>query len=261
MLGNIPSRRPSAGTAARPARVALTVARRPRAAQRGMTILEVLIGIAIMGIVGGAISILVGTAVRAKMISSVRASDTETARSTLEWMAERMRNAGLNLQPSAQPQLRCRDTVVAQDPALYPTPTSVFVSGEMLETNTIAGDDDVTIGYYLGSDPVTSATVVMEYRQACSGGPTQLALNSTPLSNPKLTIVNLAFQYFDANGGAVRNLTSPAAIRTIRIISISLTAQGSEGQSGTQTQTITRYVMLRNPEANANDWVDQNENF
>ncbi len=237
------------------------MARRPPPGQRGLTILEVLIGIAVMAIVGGAISILVGTAVRAKVISSVRSSDTETARSTLEWMAERIRNAGLNLQPSSQPQLRCRDRVVAQDVALYPTLTSVYVSGEMLNTNTAAGDEDITLGYYLGSDPVTGATVVMEYKQACSAGATQVAANSTPLSNPKLTILSLAFQYYDGAGAVVTNLTVAAQIRRIQIISLSLTVQGSEGQSGVQTQTLTRYVALRNPEANANNWVDQNENF
>ena len=214
-----------------------------------------------MAVVGGAISLLVGTAIQAKMISSVRSNDTETARSTLEWMTERMRNAGLNLQPSAQTQLRCKDMVVAQDASLLPTTSSVYVSGEMLEPNTIAGDDDVTIGYYLGSDPVTGATVVMEYKQACSGGTTSIAPNSTPLSSPKLTITSLSLQYFDANGGAVTNLTSATTIRTIRIISVSLTVQGSEGKSGVQTQTLKRYVLLRNPEANANNWLDQNENF
>jgi len=260
MSGTTPSPRRRA-----PARLVVsrgpTVARRPPAAQRGLTVLEVLIGIAVMAIVGGAISILVGTAVRAKTISSVRSSDTETARSTLEWMAERIRNAGLNLQPSSQSQLRCRDMVVAQDAALYPTLTSVYVSGEMLNTNTVAGDEDITLGYYLGSDPGTGATVVMEYKQTCSGGATAVATNSTPLSNPKLTILSLAFQYYDAAGTLVTNLTSATQIRRIRIISVSLTVQGSEGQSGVQTQTLTRYVLLRNPEANANSWVDQNENF
>jgi hypothetical protein len=216
---------------------------------------------AIMAVLGGAISLLVGSAIQAKMISSVRSSDTETARSTLEWMTERIRNAGLNLQPSAQTQLRCKDIVVAQDLSLLPTTTSVFVSGEILETNTIAGDDDLTVGYYLGSDPITGATVVMEYNQACSGGATSIAANSTPLSSPKLTITSLWLQYFDANGGAVTNLTSVTQIRKIRIISISLTVQGSEGRSGVQTQTLTRYVLLRNPEPNANNWLDQNEDF
>ncbi len=214
-----------------------------------------------MAVVGGAISILVGTAIQAKMISSVRSSDTETGRSTLEWMTERIRNAGLNLRPSAQTQLRCKDMVVAQDTSLLPTTASVYVSGEILNTNTVAGDEDVTIGYYLGSDPVTGAAVVMEYRQACSGGATAIATNSTSLSSPKLTITSLSFSYYNANGAAVTSLTSATQIRTIRIVSVSLTVQGSEGRSGVQTQTLTRYVLLRNPEANANNWLDVNENF
>src|ERR1700756_2343124 len=101
-------------------------------AQRGLTVLEVIVGIAIMAVVGGAVSILVGSALQAKMISSVRSSDTETARSTLEWMTERIRNAGLNLQPSGQPQLRCKDMVVGQDLNLLPTATSLYISGDML---------------------------------------------------------------------------------------------------------------------------------
>lgn len=214
-----------------------------------------------MAIVGGAISILVGSALKAKMISSVRSSNTETGRSALEWMTERIRNAGLNLQPSAQTQLRCKDMVVAQDLSLLPTTTSVYVSGEMLNTNTVSGDQDITLGYYLGSDPVTNATVVMEYNQACSGGATSVAANSKPLSSPQLTITGLSFQYFDANGATVTNLTSAAQIRKIRVISITLSVQGSEGRSGVQTETLTRYVMLRNPEPNANNWVNVNENF
>jgi Tfp pilus assembly protein PilW len=229
--------------------------------EQGLTVLEVLIGIAIMAVVGGAISILVGSAIQAKTISSVRSSDTETARSTLEWIAERLRNAGFNLQPGAQTQLRCKDMVVAQDSALLPTTTSVNVSGEVLNTNTVAGDEDATVGYYVGSDPVTGAAVVMEYYQPCSGGATSIAANSHPLSNPKLTIVSLLFQYFDATGTPVTNLTSPASIRNIRIITVALTVQGSEGRSGIQLQTLRRYVTLRNPEPNANNWLDLNENF
>lgn len=236
-------------------------ARSSGAAQHGLTVIEVLIGIVVMAIVGGAISLLVGTAIQAKLISSVRSNDTETARSTLEWITERLRNAGFNLQPSAQTQLRCQDMVVAQDGSLLPTATSVNVSGEVLNTNAVAGDEDATVGYYVGSDPVTNAAVVMEYYQPCSGGATSIAANSHPLSNPKLTIVSLSFQYFDVNGATVSNLSSVNAIRTIRIIGVTLTVQGSEGRSGVQLQTLKRFVMLRNPEPNANNWLDQNENF
>src|SRR5262252_5151280 len=130
-----------------------------RGEEHGLTVLEVLVGIAVMAIVGGAISLLVGAAIQAKLISSVRSSNTETARSTLEWMTERIRNAGLDLQPSAQTQLRCKDMVVAQDPTLLPTTTSIYVSGNMLNAVTVQPYSDITIGYYLGADPVTGSTI------------------------------------------------------------------------------------------------------
>jgi len=214
-----------------------------------------------MAIVGGAISILVGGAVQSKMISSVRSADTETARGTLEWITERVRNAGFNLLPGGQTQLRCKDRVVAQDASLLPTTTSVFVSGEILNTDTVAGNEDLTIGYYLGVDPVTAAPVVMEYNQPCSTGATSIATYSKPLSNPSLTVTSLSFQYYDASGNTVAGLTTPATIRQIQIIGISITVQGAEGRSGVQAQTLTRYVLLRNPEPNTNNWVDQNEKF
>jgi hypothetical protein len=59
----------------------------------------------------------------------------------------------------------------------------------------------------------------------------------------------------------VTNLTSAPQIRKIRVISITLSVQGSEGRSGVQAETLTRYVTLRNPEPNANNWVNVNENF
>ena len=229
--------------------------------QRGMTVVEVLVACALMAIVTGAIALLIGTSVQSKVISASRSADTETARATLAWMSDRLRNAGFNVLPSAQSQLRCKDRVVAQDTSLLPTTNSVYVSGEMLKTDTIAGDQDLTIGYYLGTDSGTGNQVIMEYNQPCSSGSTAISTYSTRLSNPKISVTSLTFQYFDANGNAVTNLTSASAIRQIQIISISLTVQGIEGRSGVQTQTFQRNVKLWDPEPNANNFLDLNENF
>ena len=229
--------------------------------QRGLTVIEILVASALMAIVVGSLSILLGASVQSKVISSARSADTETARATMAWMSDRLRNAGFNLLPGAQPQLRCKDRVVAQDTGLLPTANSVYVSGEMLNTNTTAGDEDATIGYYLAADPGTGNQVVMEYNQPCSSGSTAISTYSKRLSNPKISVTNLAFQYFDVNGNAVTNLTSATTIRQIQIISISLTVQGSEGRSGVQTQVLRRNVKLWDPEPNANNWLDQNENF
>jgi len=229
--------------------------------QQGLTVVEIIVASALMGIIAGAISFMIGAAVQSKMISAARSNDTETARRTLEWMSDRLRQAGFNVKPSAQIQLRCKDRVVAQDATLLPTANSVYFSGELLKTDTQAGDQVATFGYYLAADPGTGNRVVMEYNQPCSAGATLISAYSNRLSNPKINVTNLTFQYFDANGNAVTNLTSPAAIRTIQLVSVSLTVQGLEGTSKTQTQTVSRSVMFWDPDPTANNWVDVNENF
>lgn len=227
--------------------------------QAGMSLLEVLVAMALMAIIAGSLSTLVGAAIRSKLIVAVRSSDTETARQALEWMSERLRNAGLNVNPGDAGQsgypLRCKDMVVAQDAALQPTASSVYVSGEILNTTVTSGDEIMTIGYYLGADPETGIQVIMEYRNPCAGG----SLSFTPLTDPRITVTQLAFTYFTDGGVQVTNLTDVNEIRRIRMIRVALTVQGSQGTSGVQAQSWTRDVMLRNPEPNANSWKNPTE--
>lgn len=226
--------------------------------ERGASLLEVLVSMALMSVLAGSMSILLGTAVRSKLIIATRSADTETARQTLAWMAERLRNAGLNVAPAVQTyEPRCQDMVVAQDAALLPTATSVYVSGEITNTNTTTGDELITLGFELGSDPDTGNTVVMEYRAACGGGTPELR----PLSGPKISVTALTFTYYDSSGLPIADLTDPAEIRRIRAIHISLTVEATQGSSGTQTQTWTRLVMLRNPEPNLNNYMNLNETY
>lgn len=231
---------------------------RPRG-QAGMSLLEVLVAMALMAIIAGSLSTLVGAAIRSKLIVAVRSSDTETARQALEWMSERLRNAGLNVSPTDAGQsgypVRCKDMVVAQDAALRPTASSVYVSGEILNTTAASGDEIMTVGYYLGADPETGTQVMMEYRNPCSGG----AVSVTPLTDPRITVTQLAFTYFADSGAQVTNLTDVNEIRRIRMIRIALAVQGSQGTSGVQAQSWTRDLMLRNPEPNANGWKNPTE--
>lgn len=229
---------------------------RPRS-QTGLTLVEVIMAMALMAFIAGAMSTLVGAAIRSKLIVNVRSADTETARQTLEWMSERLRNAGLNIKPSEASQsgypARCRDRVVAQDATLQPTQAEVYVTGEILNTDTAAGNELITIGYLLGT--ADGNQVVMEYRYPCTNGiPTV-----TILSNPRINVTTLNFRYFAANGTEVTSLTSVANIRRIHMIRIVLAVEGSEGTSGIQRQTWTRDVMFRNPEPYANNWVNPNE--
>jgi prepilin-type N-terminal cleavage/methylation domain-containing protein len=232
--------------------------RRP---ERGLALIEVVVGIAIMGVVATAIAGLVGTAVRSKMISSTQVADTDSARTALNWMADRLRNAGLNLEPDAQAELRCKDRVVALDPNLLPTVSRVFVSGELFKSDAAAGDEALTLGYYLTSDPETGNSVVMEYRQPCSAGPASLSQYSSRLTSPRLNITGLRFQYYDANGAAVDTLGGAAEIRKITAIVITLTVGGVEGRSEPQTVSLSRSLLFWNAEPNRNHWVNLNENY
>ncbi len=244
--------------------VGCRAARKPHGVhdQRGLTVIEILVATALMGIVAGAISILMGASVQSKMISSGWSSDTQSARKTLAWMSDRVRQAGFNVKPSLQTQLRCKDRIVAQDATLYPTANAVYFSGEILKTDTVAGDQVATFGYYLGTDATTGNAVVMEYNQPCSTGATSVAAYSTELSNPKSKVTNLTFAYYDGSGNAVTNLTSIATIRTITIVSVSLTVQTTEGKYGKQTEVyLNRFVRLWDLEPNANNWLDINETY
>ena len=220
--------------------------------QAGMTVAEILVATLVMALVVGSLSTLVGAAIRSKLITAVRSADTETARQTLEWMSERLRNAGLNIRPSLQPQTRCQDMVVAQDAALRPQASSVYVSGEIYNTDTVAGNQVITLGYRLNGG------VVLEDSNPCT------ALGWTPttaqVSNPNIAVTGLTFRYFTRNGTEVIVPTGDVdAIREIRMIQVTITVQDSEGTSGTQTQTFTRLIMLRNPRPDTNNWISPGE--
>jgi len=250
--------------------------------QRGLTVVEILVATALMMIIAGAIAILMGAAVQSKMISASWSAETQSARITLAWMAERLRQAGFNVLPGevspynqAGYQARCHDRVVAQDVLLLPTANSVYISGEIpYVTGTTPGSNVVTIGYYLATDAGTGNQVIMEYNQTCVGA-TSVAAHSTRLSNPKVNVTALTFTYYDGSGAVqtppFSTSTYPPAgpIRSIQIISISLTVKSTEGKYGKQTEIyLNRYVRLWEPEPYANNdsvtgpkWVDFNENY
>jgi type II secretory pathway component PulJ len=215
--------------------------------ERGMTLIEIVVALGVMAFVLGGLTVIVGAATRSKMIVAVRAADTETARQTLEWMAERLRNAGLNVLPGAQSQVRCQDMIVAQDVDLRPQADRVYVSGEILNSDTVAGNEVITLGYRLQEGRV------IEDRGPCT---TAWAPATAVVSNPSITVTGLAFEYFTRNGDPVAVPTTDIeAIRSIRVIRVGLTVQGQEGTSGVQTQAHSRLIMLRNPRPDTNNWV------
>ena len=247
--------------------------RMPRCAhdQRGLTVVEILVASALMMIIAGAIAILMGAAVQSKMISAGWSTDTQSARITLSWMSDRIRQAGVNVDPAVQKlspysyTSRCWDRVVAQDAAMLPVTTpstantnGLYVTGEIPYTGgTTPGTNLRTIGYYLKTDAGTGNTVIMEYNELCSTKTDNISGSSTRLSNPKINVTQLTFSYYDANGNQVTNLTTASTIQGIQVIGISLKVQSTEGKYGKQTEVyLSRYVRLWDPEPTLNSWVE-----
>lgn len=234
---------------------ACTGARRRGRGQAGLSLIEVLVTIVLMASIAASLSTLVGAAIRSKLIVAARSADTQTARQMLEWISERLRNAGLNVMPTDAVQAtypaRCKDRVVAQETSLLPTATRVYVAGEILNTDTTAGNEIDTLGYYLDA----GSQAIIEDRNRCPSGPQTIA----SLTDPRVRVTSLSFRYFQASGAEVTDLTSATEIRRIQMIRITMTVEGSQGSSGTQAQTFARDVMLRNPEPYANDWKNPNE--
>jgi type II secretory pathway component PulJ len=223
--------------------------RRPPHGQAGLALVDVMVAVTFMTLATGAIAGLVGIAVRSKMIVAVRSADTETARQTLEWISERLRNAGLNVKPDAQPSL-CRDMIVTAVEALRPTPGQLYVAGEIFNRNPIPGDEVIVLGYRLAGGQV------VEERSGCGAW----APATSRVSNPRVTVTGLAFRYFERNGAEVAvPAVDVEALRNIRVIQVSITVQGEEGRSGVQTQTFSRLVMLRNPRPDHNNWLPPQE--
>lgn len=216
--------------------------------QAGLSLVEVMVAMVVTIVVIGTIATLIGASVRSKMIVAIRSADTETARQTLEMMSERLRNAGLNIDPDAQPDL-CDDMVVAKDAARRPTPTQIYVAGEIFNSNNRPGDEVIVLGYRLSDGRV------VEDWSRCE---TWAAPTTSDVSNPRITVPSggLTFQYFGPSGGEISVPTiDEEAIRSIRAILVTLTVQGEEGRSGLQTQSFSRLIMLRNPRPDRSDWL------
>ena len=213
--------------------------------QAGISLVEVVVAMVIMTVVVGTIATLVGASVRSKMIVASRSSDTETARQALEMMSERLRNAGLYIDPAVQPD-RCDDMVVAKDPALRPTATQLYVAGEIFNANTTAGDEVIVLGYRLDGGRI------VEDRSGCA----VWAPTTADVSNPAIVVTSLLFRYFGPSGGEIAVPTADEeAIRSIRAVQISLTVRAEQGRSGAQIQRFTRLVMLRNPRPDRSGWL------
>lgn len=203
----------------------------------GLTFMEVLMALSIMALLFGSIHLVVGNAIAAKLMVSNRVADQSQGRQVVEWMADRIRQAGFRANPgSAIP--RCRNGIVSQDPLYYPTASSLSITADVdnegtAETRTFKVET-------VGGIPAVTESVT-----ECTAGATT---SDQPVTDTtSVSVQSLALAYYDASGTAVTNLTSPTAIQLIRTVQVTVVVRALGGKLGPTDQTWTTEIALRNP--------------
>jgi Tfp pilus assembly protein PilW len=206
-------------------------------ADAGLTFMEVLISLSVMVLLFGSIHLVVGNAIAAKLMVSNRVADQSQGRQVVEWLADRVRQAGFRASAgSAIP--RCRNGIVSQDSLYYPTASSLSITADVdndgtAETRTFKVEN-------IGGIPAVTESVT-----DCTTG---AATSDQPVTDTtSVRVQSLAIGYFDASGTAVTDLTTPAAIQSIRTVQVTVVVRALGGQLGPTDQTWTTEIALRNP--------------
>jgi len=200
-------------------------------------LLEVVAALSISVVAFASVHLTVGTAILGKLLTSSTVSKEQQGREVVEWIADRVRQAGFRASATSA-FARCRNGIVSQDASYYPTASSLSVTADV-------DNDGTPETRTFQIETVNGVPAVTETVIECATG--AVALDQPITSSTSVKALALQFDYYDANGAAVTNLTSPPAIRTIRYIHVTVQVQASAGAHGPTTQTWTSTIALRNP--------------
>ena len=205
--------------------------------EAGLTFMEVVMALTIMALLFGSIHLVVGNAIAAKLMVSNRVADQSQGRQTVEWIADRVRQAGFRASAGSTFP-RCRNGIVSQDSLYYPTTSSLSITTDFDNEGT-AETRTFKVETVAGMPAVTESVT------ECTTGATT---SDQPITDTTaVRVQSLTFAYFDASGAAVTNLTSPPAIQSIRNVQVTVVVRALGGKMGPTDQTWTTQIALRNP--------------
>jgi len=199
--------------------------------------MEVIVALSIMTLVFASIHLTVGNAISAKLMVSNRIADQNQGRLVVEWIADRVRQAGFGASAGSA-IARCRNGIVSQDPLYYPTTTSLSITADVDNSGTAE-----TRTFKV--ETVAGVPAVTESVTDCTAG---AATADQPITDTtSVRVQSLTFAYFDVNGNAVTDLTNPTAIQSIRNVTVTAQVRATGGKAGPTDETWTTLVALRNP--------------
>jgi Tfp pilus assembly protein PilW len=187
--------------------------------ERGLTLVEVVAALAIAVLAYSSVHLTVGTAVMGRLMTSSMVSKQQQGRLVVEWIADRVRQAGYNTPSSGG----CQNKIVTA--GLH----DISISADV-------GDGNGPARHRFYIKPGVST--IYEQVSNCIGA----TLSDQPLtSSTSVQATDLTFKYYNASGNPE---ITPA---NIRFVTVSATVLATAGARGPSTQTWTTSIDFRNP--------------
>ena len=226
--------KPSSTKSARAPRETTASPARPGGTEAGLTLLEVVSALAISFIALASIHLTAGTAVLGQLLTSTTVAKEQQGRQVVEWISDRIRQAGFGIAGSSIP--RCQNKVSTQAGYL-PTSSQLWINADVANTGT-----PQTFGFQV--ENVSGVPTVTQTVINCATGATP---QDQPITSPTtIKVLALTFGYYDSNGNPI-NLGSPSSIQTTRFITVTVQVQANGGARGPTNQTWSTNIALRNP--------------
>lgn len=193
--------------------------------QRGFTLLEMVSAVAISTLGLASIHLTMGTALLGRVLTSGTVHKQHEGRMIVEWIGDRVREAGYGVLSSGL----CQDKIPTT--TYEPTATQLYVVANVDNTG------PEIYGFRKTGNTINQQVL------SCAGS----LIDDQPLtSSSSAKVLSLIFAYYDASGVAVTNLTQADKIRSIRFITITATVR-AVATHGPTDETWTTSIALRNP--------------
>jgi hypothetical protein len=191
--------------------------------------------LAIAAIAFTSVHLTAGTAILGKLLTSTTVAKEQQGRQVVEWIADRVREAGFGLAGSSIP--RCQGKIATLS-GYEPTTSQLWVNADVDNVGT-----PKTYGFQV--ETVSGVPTVTETVINCAAG---AVAQDQPITSPTtVKVLALTFGYYDASGNAPPNLNTAQNIGTIRFVTVTVQVQANGGAHGPTTQTWSTSIDLRNP--------------
>jgi prepilin-type N-terminal cleavage/methylation domain-containing protein len=194
--------------------------------KRGFSLIELLVALAIMSIISGAIYGVFSVSSRSYTTQGVTADVQQSVRAAMEVMLQDIRAAGLDPTSSGNFGIELAETTKLR-----------FTSDSI----------DAGLGDFNGELDDTNSERITYVLQGTQLDQILYETTASEDNGPLISDVqNLSFTYFDADGNDLGSPVPPLQLADIQTINVSITVEEPAGRDTAVSRTLTKRVKCRN---------------